>query len=217
MLKTAPKFIDTRLMVLSVLLTGLLILAPIIVTGYILWKVFSSIDHVLDPIQAKYPILDIPGLGFLVVILVIIFTGFLASNLIGKRIISSGERILNYIPLIRRIYNAVKELGEVFLTDRTTVFRKVVLIRYPHPGSFALAFVTQGSSNYFNELTGKEMVNVFVPTTPNPTSGFLLLIPKRDVLEVSISVEDGMKMVISGGAFSPPVLNEIAGETRKTG
>ncbi len=198
-------------------LTGLLILAPIVVTGYILWKVFSSIDHVLDPIQAKYPILDIPGLGFVVVIFVIVLTGFLAGNLIGKRIISSGERILSYIPLIPRIYNAVKELSEVFLTDRTTVFRKVVLIRYPHPGSFALAFVTQDSPNYFNELTRKEMVNVFVPTTPNPTSGFLLLVPKRDVFEVNISVEDGMKMVISGGAFSPPILNEIAGETRKTG
>jgi uncharacterized membrane protein len=196
-------------------LTGLLILAPIVVTGYILWKVFSSVDHILNPIQTKYHIIDIPGLGFFVVILFIIIVGFLFGNLIGKRFISAGERLLNYIPLIPRIYNAVKELGEVFLTDRTTVFKKVVLIRYPHPGSFALAFLTKESPDYFNNLVDHELINVFVPTTPNPTSGFLLLMPRKDVFEVRVSVEEGMKMVISGGAFTPPLLNSIKDQPEK--
>ena len=196
-------------------LTGLLILAPIVVTGYILWKVFSSVDHILDPIQTKYPIIDIPGLGFIVVILFIIVVGFVFGNLIGKRFISAGERLLNYIPLIPRIYNAVKELGEVFLTDRSTVFKRVVLIRYPHPGSFALAFVTLDSPDYFNTMVGEELINVFVPTTPNPTSGFLLLVPRKDVFDMRIRVEEGMKMVISGGAFTPPLLSPNEDEPGK--
>jgi uncharacterized membrane protein len=192
-------------------LTGLLILAPIVITGYILWKVFSSVDHLLDPLQDKYPIIDIPGLGFIIVILFVVIVGFLFGNLIGKRFLASIERLLNYIPLIPRIYKAVKELSEVFLSDRTTVFKKVVLIHYPFPGSFALAFLTKDSPAYFNELVEQELINVFVPTTPNPTSGFLLLVPRKDVFNVNISVEEGMKMVISGGAFSPPQFTSIDG------
>ncbi|NIM18976.1 MAG: DUF502 domain-containing protein [Candidatus Latescibacteria bacterium] len=191
-------------------LTGILILTPVLVTGYILWKVFSSIDNLLGPLQKRYPIIDIPGLGFIIIIVLIVLTGFFAGNLIGRRIIHVGERLLNYIPLVPRIYNAVKELSQVFLADRKTAFQEVVLVRYPHPGSFALAFVTREGSEYFNSLVGSEVVNVFVPTTPNPTSGFLLLVPKKDVLKVSITVEEGMKMVISGGAFSPPILEGLA-------
>ncbi len=196
-------------------ITGLLILTPITVTAYIFWKVFNSVDGLLDPIQERYPLLDFPGFGFVVIVLVIILTGFFAGNFIGRRIISSGERILNYVPLIRRIYTAVKELSEVFLSDKKTIFRKVVLIRYPHPNSFALAFMTQEASEYFNGLAGRDLVNVFVPTTPNPTSGFLLLIPKDEIIPVRMSVEEGLKMVISGGAFLPPLIEDHVQQTGK--
>jgi uncharacterized membrane protein len=195
----------------------MLILTPITVTVYILWKVFSLVDNFIAPIQEKYPIIDIPGLGFILVVLLIFLTGFFAGNLIGRRIIDAGERLLSHLPIVKRIYRAVKELSEVFFRDRQTAFRQVVLINYPLPGTFALAFVTKASPEYFNSLVGEELINVFIPTTPNPTSGFLLLVPKKDVVFLRIPVEEGMKMVISGGAFSPPILEDYARQTEKTG
>jgi uncharacterized membrane protein len=156
---------------------------------------------VLTPLQERYPIIDWPGVGFVVVLLFILLVGIFAGNFIGRRIINQGERVVYNLPMIRRVYTAVKELSEVFLTDRKTVFREVVLIRYPHHDTFALAFVTRKGSELFNDLTGRPLLNVFVPTTPNPTSGFLLLVPEEDVIRVPVDVEEGLKMVISGGAF----------------
>lgn len=184
-------------------LAGLLILAPVVVTAWIFFKIFTSVDNVLAPLQQRYPIIDWPGVGFVVVVLLILLTGIFAGNFIGRRVISQGERVLYNIPLIRRIYTAVKELSEVFFTDRTTVFKEVVVIRYPHKDSFAVAFVTRKAPTMINSITGKTLLNVFVPTTPNPTSGFLLLVPADEVIHVPISVEEGLKMVISGGAFTP--------------
>jgi uncharacterized membrane protein len=191
-------------------LAGVLILTPVVVTGWIFWKVFSSVDNVLAPLQERYPILDWPGVGFVVVILLILLVGVFAGNLIGHRIISLGERVLFNIPLIRRVYTAVKELSEAFLTDRKTVFKEVVLIPYPHKDTYALAFVTGHATSYFNRLTGRELMHVFVPTTPNPTSGFLLFVPAEDITRVPLSVEEGMKLVISGGAFTPTSLLQTA-------
>ena len=182
-------------------MAGVLILTPIIVTGWLFWKIFSSIDKVLTPLQERYPIIDWPGVGFVVVLFFILLTGVFAGNFIGRRIIGQGERIVYNLPMIRRVYTAVKELSQVFLSDRKTVFREVVLIRYPHRDMFALAFVTREGSGFFNQLTDKTLLNVFVPTTPNPTSGFLLLVPEDDVIRVPVDVEEGLKMVISGGAF----------------
>lgn len=191
-------------------IAGVLILAPIIVTGWLFWKIFSSIDKVLTPLQVRYPIIDWPGVGFVVVLLFILLTGIFAGNLIGRRIIGQGERIVYNLPMIRRVYTAVKELSEVFLTDRKTVFREVVLIRYPHRDTFALAFVTREGTGFFNRLTGKTLLNVFVPTTPNPTSGFMLLVPDDDVIRVPVDVEEGLKMVISGGALVADPLHPSA-------
>jgi uncharacterized membrane protein len=189
-------------------LAGVLILAPTVVTGWIFWKVFSSVDNILAPLQARYPIIDWPGVGFVVVLILILLTGIFAGNFIGSRVISQGERVVYNLPLIRRVYTAVKEISEVFFSDRTTVFREVVLIRYPHKDSFAMAFVTREGTGFFNNLTGKTLLNVFVPTTPNPTSGFLLLVPEKDVIRVPIKVEEGLKMVISGGAFTANAIDE---------
>ena len=189
-----------------IFLAGVLILTPIVVTVYLLWKVFISVDGILAPLQGKYPIIDFPGAGIALVTLLILITGVVAGNLIGGRVIARGERVISQLPLVRRIYTAVKELSEVFLSDKTTVFQEVVMINYPHKESFALAFVTRETPEEFNHLTGRRMINVFVPTTPNPTSGFLLMLPADDVIRVPVSVEEGLKMVISGGAFAPNLL-----------
>ncbi len=193
-------------------LTGLLVLTPTVITGYIVWKIFISIDSRIEPLQRRFPLIDLPGIGFIVILLFIVITGMIASNLIGRRFFGAGERILNSLPIVRRIYFAIKEISEVFLTDKKTAFQRVVLIHYPHERSYALAFVTKDSAGFFNELAGEALISVFIPTTPNPTSGFMLMIPARDVTPVDISVEEAMKMVISGGAFSPATLDRISAE-----
>lgn len=184
-------------------IAGLLILLPVVVTGWIIWKIFSSIDSMLDPVQARFPIIDHPGVGFGAVLLLIILTGVFAGNFIGHRVIARGERILYRLPLIRRIYVAVKEISGVFLAERRMVFREVVAIRYPHENSFALGLVTQECTAEFNKTLGRKFLSVFVPTTPNPTSGFLLFVPEDDVIRLPIDVEEGLKMVVSGGVFVP--------------
>lgn len=190
-------------------IAGLLILLPSVVTAWVLWKVFTSVDSIISPIQNRYPIIDVPGIGFLVVLLIVLLTGIFAGNFIGRRVIQSGEGFLFKLPLIRRIYAAVKELAEVFLSDRTTVFREVVIVHYPHKDSFALGFVTAKGTKKVNDIIGREVASVFIPTTPNPTSGLLLLVPVDELFRVAISVEDGLKMVISGGAFIPaPLQNQ---------
>jgi uncharacterized membrane protein len=182
------------------------VLTPTVITGWLVWKIFGTIDNLIAPFQKKFPIIDIPGIGFVIVLLLILIVGVLTNNLIGRRFIAGGESLLNRLPLIRRIYNASKELSEVFLTDKKTVFQRVVMIRYPHKDSFALAFVTNKGAGYFDTVVGEELINVFIPTTPNPTSGFLLMIPERNVFPVEISVEEAMKIIISGGAFTPQLL-----------
>jgi uncharacterized membrane protein len=196
-------------------LTGLLVLAPTAITAYIVWKGFITIDNLLKPLQRKVPIIDIPGLGFVIVLLLILITGFLASNLLGRRFIGGAEALMNRLPLVRRIYTAVKQLSEVFLTEKKTVFRRVVMIRYPHKDSYAIAFVTNEASPYFSSMVREELVPVFIPTTPNPTSGFMLMLPTRDIIDVDLGIEEAMKMVISGGAFSPALIGAVAAKQRR--
>ena len=190
-------------------LTGLVVLAPTVVTGWLVWKIFTTVDSVIEPLRRKFPIIDFPGLGVVVVVLLIFAIGFLASNLVGRRMITAGERLLNRLPLVRKIYSASKELSEVFLTDKKTVFKRVVLIRFPHQGSLAVAFVMNEGVSYPGTAPPSEAVTVFVPTTPNPTSGFMLVVPAGDTIPLDISVEEALKMVISGGAFMPRLFSEI--------
>jgi len=187
-------------------IAGLLILLPSVVTGWILWKIFNSVDSVLQPVQARYPVLDFPGVGFVVVVLLVLLTGVLAGNFIGRRVIGVGEQMLARVPVVRRIYTGVKEISEVFLSDRKMVFREVVLVRYPHRDAWVLGFVAQSAAPRLCDLVGRDLLNVFIPTTPNPTSGFLLLVPEDDVIRVPISVEEALKAVVSGGAYTPPRL-----------
>lgn len=185
-------------------LAGLLIITPAAVTWWILWKFFTAVDGILDPVRIRYPVIDHPGVGVAVVVVLIILVGIFAGNLIGHRVISLGERLLYRLPLVRRIYHAVKELAGVFLADRKMVFKRVVFFRYPHHDSYALGFVTSEGTRRIDAILERRVLHVFVPTTPNPTSGFMLLLPADDVVDVPIDVEDAMKMIISGGVYVPP-------------
>ena len=174
-----------------------------------LYRFFVSIDNILKPVVAKYPFLDFPGLGFIGVLLIILLTGVFAGNLIGGRIIGWGESVVTKIPLISRIYTAIKQISEVFLRHERTVFRRVILIQYPRPGIYVVGFVT--STWKFRGADAKErtFLNVFLPTTPNPTSGLFLMIPEDEAISLDCSVEDALKMVISGGAVLPFIYNIV--------
>jgi len=184
-------------------LTGLLIILPILVTGWILYHFFNSVDNIIKPLAERYPYIDFPGLGFIGVILIIFLVGVLGANLIGRKIIGWLDSIVFRIPLINRMYIAVKQISEVFLRQERTVFRKAVLIQYPSPGTFAVGFVTRHSKFRTAEGSYRNFVNIFLPTTPNPTSGFFLMVPEEKVIDLDCSVEEALKMVISGGAVQP--------------
>ncbi|MBN1164552.1 MAG: DUF502 domain-containing protein [Candidatus Krumholzibacteriota bacterium] len=184
-------------------LTGLVILLPTVLTGWILYNVFVSVDNILKPLVARYPFLDIPGLGFIAIILLILAAGVFAGNLIGRKIISWLEQIVTRIPLISRMYTAIKQISEVFLRHERTVFRKAIMIEYPRVGIYAIGFVT--STWEMADMNGNKrmFVNVFLPTTPNPTSGMFLMVPEAETIPLPCQVEDALKMVISGGAVLP--------------
>ena len=184
-------------------LTGLLVLLPTVVTAYVLYRIFVWVDGFLKPIIARYPFLDIPGIGFLAVVLIILLAGVLGGNLFGKTLYRWFEGGFEKIPLVRSIYVAIKQISEVFLKQERTVFKKVVLVQYPRPGIYMIGFVT--SSWRFTDPSGleHEFITVFLPTSPNPTTGFLIIIPPHEAIASDLSIEDAFKVVISGGAVVP--------------
>lgn len=183
--------------------TGLLILLPILVTGWIFYHFFNSVDNLIRPLAERYPVIDFPGLGFVGVVLLIFILGIFGGNLIGRRIIEWLDVFVAKIPLINRMYLAVKQISEVFLRHERTVFRKAVLVQYPLPGTFAVGFVTRDAKMMTEKGTEIDYLNIFLPTTPNPTSGFFLMVPRERVIELECTVEEALKMVISGGAVEP--------------
>ena len=182
-------------------LTGLIILLPTVLTGWILYRLFMSVDSILQPIVARYPFFDIPGLGFFAVIMILLLVGIFAGNFIGRRIIHWLEKGIGQIPLVSRMYTAFKQMSEVFLQEKRTAFRRAIIIEYPRRGIYSVGFVTSTWS--YRDSSGKDRVfiNVFLPTTPIPTSGLFLMLPEEDVIPMNCSVEEALKMVISGGAI----------------
>ncbi len=189
---------------------GLLVTAPIGLTLYIVWLVVNFVDNRVTPlIPAKYnpetylPI-NIPGLGLLIVFVAITLIGALTAGFMGRFILNFGERLLARMPVVRSIYGALKQIFEAVLTHSSTAFRKVVLIEYPRRGIWVIGFITGATEGEIQNMTEDRLLNVFLPTTPNPTSGFLLFVPVKDVYELSMTVEEGIKMVVSGGIVTPP-------------
>ncbi|HMB70995.1 MAG TPA: DUF502 domain-containing protein [bacterium] len=185
-------------------LTGIVAILPVGVTAWVLVRVFVAVDGNVSPWLVRWIGFEIPGLGFLVTILFVLLIGVFASNLIGRQVISRFEKLFGRLPLISKIYIAVKQIGDGILGSRKNLFEQAVMFEYPRRGTWAIGFVTSEHHGFVVEHTGKAHYHVFVPTTPNPTSGFLLFIPEDEIIPLDISVEDGLKLVISGGAVSPP-------------
>jgi len=182
--------------------TGLLVILPASISVFILWKLFFGLDAILGPLVTRYYGRDVPGLGLVVLVSLIIIIGSVASNFLGRRLIGAGERVVNRIPIIRWIYRTTKQMFSTILQERSTSFRRVVLVEYPHKGTWSMAFVTSETGGRLSDDLGRKVVTVFLPTTPNPTSGFFLIVPKEDVVSLDMPVDEGLKLVVSAGVLS---------------
>jgi uncharacterized membrane protein len=182
--------------------TGLLVLLPVVVTVSVLWRFFFVLDDILGRFVETYLGRSLPGVGLVALIALILSIGAVASNFLGKRVIRIGERLVARVPLMGWIYRTTKQLFSTILEERSESFRKVVLVSYPQKGTYSVAFVTSESPTSVESELGKGFVTVFLPTTPNPTSGFLLVVPAEDVIPMNLSVDEGLRLVISAGALS---------------
>ncbi|SJZ96223.1 DUF502 domain-containing protein [Selenihalanaerobacter shriftii] len=185
------------------LITGIIILLPLIVTIYIVTNIFSAVDGVLRPVVELIIGRSIYGLGFMLTLGVILGVGAIGTNVLGKRLIDYGEKILTKIPLVRNIYLTVQQLINALFLKNKTAFRKVVMIEYPRKGIYQVGFLTSQGMGEIQSNTDEEVINIFIPTTPNPTSGMLILVPKEDVTYLDMTVEEGLKLIISGGTVVP--------------
>jgi len=184
--------------------TGLLAILPLAITVYLFYIIYSFLDNLIgDLIQAVFNY-RIPGIGFAAGLLLIMLIGFIASNIIGKRLIGFSDKIFQRLPLARGIYSSARQIIDAFTLQGENTFQKVVLLEYPRKGLYVLGFVTSDAKGEIQEKTREETLSIFVPTTPNPTSGMLILAPKHEVIELEMTIEEGMKVIISGGLVAPP-------------
>jgi uncharacterized membrane protein len=187
------------------LLTGLLVWIPLVITLWVLHLIVTTMDSSLDlvPLEWQKYYFHFPGLGLLLTVLIVWVTGVFASNLLGKRVIEFWERVLARIPVVNSIYGGVKQVSDTLFKPGGQAFRKALLVQYPRTGSWTIAFQTGYPTGEIKGHIGAEYVSVYVPTTPNPTSGFFLMMPKSEVVELAISVDEALKYVISMGSVSP--------------
>lgn len=197
-------------------LAGVVIVAPVILTAYLAWAIITFIDEQIVPwvpavYQPKtYLDVDIPGFGLFVFLVFTTVVGYFTRNLFGRQIVRIGESWVDRMPIVRTIYNALKQIAETILNQSQTSFRNACLIEYPRKGLWAIAFVSTDTRGEIPQKSGHEMTSVFLPTTPNPTSGFLLFVPRKDVIILDMTVEEAAKLVISAGLVTPPTKEEIA-------
>jgi len=187
---------------------GLLIILPLGITVYVITAILKVMDHVLDiippPLHPQtYLPFPVPGLGLILSLLLVVLTGMLAKNYMGRRVVDFGEHLLSKIPLVRPIYSAIKQITQAMFGETQAAFKRVVLVEFPKQGIYALGFVTGTAAAEIEERTARNLVSIFLPTTPNPTSGFYLLVPEKETVALSISVEDAFKLLISAGIAAP--------------
>jgi uncharacterized membrane protein len=192
-------------------LTGLVITGPIGITLWLTWTLIQWVDGLVKPLVPHdynpdtYLPFPVPGFGLIVAVLLLTIVGFLAANFLGRSLLSIGETLVNRMPLVRNLYSGLKQIFETVLDERGKSFSKAALIEYPRKGLWAIVFIsTETKGEVARRLKDQaDTVSVFLPTTPNPTSGFLLFVPREDVVELSMSVEDAAKLVISAGLVNP--------------
>ncbi len=191
--------------------TGLLLVVPVALTFLVVRWLVNLMDSMLISMLpgALHPDLrfglSIPGVGLVATLLLIMAIGMLAANIFGRSLVNFSERVVDRIPVVKGIYMLFKQVSDTVFNRDRGAFRQVVLIEYPRKGIWAVAFVTGVSSGEVQNITAKKLVNIFVPTTPNPTSGFYILVPEEDIIPLTMTVEEAFKLIISGGMVTPPI------------
>jgi uncharacterized membrane protein len=185
------------------LLTGMIVIVPLGATILIFKWLFFSVDGILQPAVDAIFGRPIVGIGFAAAIVLVYLAGLVGRNFIGRRVIRAGESVITEVPMVKEIYNTFKQVLESVILPQRGGFKEVVLVEFPRPGMKTLGFVT----NRIKNASGEELLNVYIPTTPNPTSGYLEIMPARDAVSLNMSVEDAVKMVVSGGMVSPAVID----------
>ena len=200
------------------LIAGLLVWLPLTITVWVLTSVLGVLDglfawllgasQALLPASAHTPLetlKQIPGLGVIVMLLALLVTGVFATNMVGQWWLSQGSRLLNQIPIVKSIYSSVKQVSDTLFSSSGNAFREAVLVQYPRAGSWTIAFVTGKPGGEAGVHLAGDYLSLYVPTTPNPTSGFFLMVPRADVIALEMSVDEALKYVISMGVVAPPV------------
>lgn len=199
-------------------LTGFVVCAPLVLTIYIVWSFIGWVDSWVKPyIPAKYNpdnylTIQVPGFGLIVALVLITLIGFLTANFIGRAIVAFGERLLNRMPLVRGLYKALKQLFETALSDKNEMFRTVGMVEYPRKGVWSIVFIAADKRSEINEKLDQEgdpLMAVFMPCTPNPTTGFLMYVPRSEVVLLDMSIEDGAKLIVSAGLVAPETKSRI--------
>lgn len=190
-------------------------LAPLAITLYILRALFGVLDNTLGNVVARIVGFRIPGIGAVLTLLFTAGVGMVAANVGGRQLIAFGERLLTRIPLVRSVYVSVKQLIDAFALQNKGVFLAVVMIEYPRPGIYSIGFMTNRGSEALSRQTGEELIGVFIPTTPNPTSGFFMLVPAEDCQVLDMTIEEAFKVIISGGVFMPGRSLSVRGARRE--
>ncbi len=200
------------------LVTGIVIWLPIVATLFVLGIFVGYLDKLVLLLPEKWqPVhligFAVPGLGVIMALVILLITGFIASNFLGRQLLQLGEDILEHIPLVRSIYSTAKQISDTMFSKKGKSFRKVVLIRYPQKDTWSLAFVTSDSLGEVNVKAPRQLISVFIPTTPNPTSGFLIMVPPEDTVELDMTVDEALRMIISLGVIIPPYPRLASGKT----
>ncbi|MBL8519427.1 MAG: DUF502 domain-containing protein [Betaproteobacteria bacterium] len=205
------------------LITGLLVWVPIVISVWVLLLLAGLLDNVFLLLPERYqpktwmPV-NVPGLGLLPILIIVFFTGMVAANLAGKKLLDLWHGLLNRIPIFRSIYGGVKQISDTLFSPEGKAFRKAVLVRYPHAGTWTVALLTGEPQNEVTDHLGHDNVAVFVPTTPNITAGFFLIVPNADVIELQMSVDEALKYIISMGVAEPArPIHRNGAEMKKSG
>ncbi len=191
-------------------LRGFVVIIPLALTYWFFSALLNAIDGILSPVLANILGRTVPGLGFISMMIMILLVGLLSRNIAGKVLFNSFENLLKQIPIVRAVYGAIKDLvGAIGVGGKGKSFREVVLVEYPRPGLYTLAFVTNEMPYVASNNIQTNFVNVYIPNPPNPTSGVLILVPKEQVVRVNLTIEQGLKLVLSGGIVVPEKLQQV--------
>jgi uncharacterized membrane protein len=206
----APAHGGTRARIRNYFLTGLVLVGPLYVTAWFIWWFINWVDDLVRPIipatfrTETYLSFHVPGVGLIVAFCTLTLLGFLTANLLGRRLVAFGENILHRMPVVRPIYKTMKQIFETLFSKSGSSFRKVALVEFPAPGMWSLVFLSQApGGDVASRLPGIEHVSAFMPCTPNPTTGFFFYVPKKDIIELDITVESAMTLLMSAGMVQP--------------